>query len=119
MKKEELSISLVQANVSFDTVEGNLSHLEELLESDSSESDIYLLPELFNSGYRNAFHMKAEKMGLYTTRWMKQMAGPEKRSHLWFCGHRRKWTSLQPDVICGTVGNNSVLRQGQCFCLFR
>jgi predicted amidohydrolase len=48
--------------------------LEELLESDSSESDIYLLPELFNSGYRNAFHIKAEKMGLYTTRWMKQMA---------------------------------------------
>lgn len=61
MKKEELSISLVQVNVSFDTVEGNLSHLEELLESDSAESDIYLLPELFNTGYRNAFHMKAEK----------------------------------------------------------
>ena len=83
MKKEELSISLVQANVSFDTVEGNLSHLEELLESDSSESDIYLLPELFNTGYRNAFHMKAEKMGLYTTRWMKQMAA---RKNAAMCG---------------------------------
>ncbi|HPI09872.1 MAG TPA: nitrilase-related carbon-nitrogen hydrolase [Catalimonadaceae bacterium] len=78
MKKEELSISLVQANVAFDSVEGNLSHLEELLERDSSESDIYLLPELFNTGYRNAFHMKAEKMGLYTTRWMKQMAARKK-----------------------------------------
>lgn len=83
MKKEELSISLVQANVSFDSVEGNLSHLEELLESDSSESDIYLLPELFNTGYRNAFHMKAEKMGLYTTRWMKQMAA---RKNAAICG---------------------------------
>lgn len=78
MKKEELTISVVQANVAFDSVEGNLSHLEELLETDSSGSDVYLLPELFSTGYRNAFHMKAEKMGLYTTRWMKQMASRKK-----------------------------------------
>jgi predicted amidohydrolase len=83
MKKEELSISLVQANVAYDSVEGNLSHLEELLERDSFQSDIYLLPELFNTGYRNAFHMKAEKMGLYTTRWMKQMAA---RKNAAICG---------------------------------
>jgi predicted amidohydrolase len=74
MKKEELSISLVQANVPFDSVEGNLSHLEELLDTLTEPTDIFLLPELFNTGYRNAFHMKAEKMGLYTTRWMKQIA---------------------------------------------
>jgi omega-amidase len=83
MKKKELSISLVQANVSLGSAEGNLSHLEEMLEAVSYESDIYLLPELFNTGYRNAFHLKAEKMGLYTTRWMKQMAS---RKNAAICG---------------------------------
>jgi len=81
--KDELKIALVQADTRFDTIEGNLAYLEELLESSNETADIYLLPELFNTGYRKAFETKPEVMGLQTTRWMKSMAA---RKNAAICG---------------------------------
>jgi predicted amidohydrolase len=71
---DTLKIALVQADTRYDSISGNLAHLEELIEKSGAEADIFLLPELFNTGYVNAFSMRPESMGLETSRWMKQMA---------------------------------------------
>lgn len=78
-----LKIALVQADTKYDSVSGNLAMLEEFIETGEERADIYLLPELFNTGYQNAFTAKPEVMGLETTRWMSQMA---KRLDAGICG---------------------------------
>lgn len=82
-KAENLKIALVQADTRYDSVSGNLAHLEELLESNNEEAQIYLLPELFNTGYEKAFSTRPEAFGLETTRWMTLMA---KRKKAAICG---------------------------------
>jgi len=74
MEKNKINISLVQANTTGDTISGNLAMLEELLEGIDYQTDIILLPELFNTGYQKAFTTKPETMGMLTHRWMRQMA---------------------------------------------
>lgn len=81
--KPVLYVALVQANTKYTSVSANLAHLEELLETVSSDVDIFLLPELFNTGYQLAFTTPPEVMGLETTRWMLQMA---KRKNAALCG---------------------------------
>ena len=83
MEKDQLQISLVQADTSGETTEANLASLEEMLENDDSFSDIYLLPELFNTGYQRAFTTKPETMGLQTHRWMRLIAS---RKNAAICG---------------------------------
>lgn len=80
---EALCVSLVQANTQFESIGGNLAHLEELLDSAYQKTDIYLLPELFNTGYKLAFSTRPETKGLQTTRWMRQMA---ERKNAAVCG---------------------------------
>ena len=53
--QNHLKVALVQADTRFDEVSGNLAMLEEMLEAVEEKADIYLLPELFNTGYQNAF----------------------------------------------------------------
>ena len=72
--KEILHVALVQADTRYDSVEGNLAHLEELLAGSAEKADVFLLPELFNTGYRNAFTARPEVMNGSTHRWMKLMA---------------------------------------------
>jgi len=83
MEKDELTIALVQANTSGESIGANLAMLEEMLETTDSQTDIMLLPELFNTGYQNAFTTKPEMMGMQTHRWMKQMAERKKSA---ICG---------------------------------
>jgi predicted amidohydrolase len=78
---EKLRIALVQANTRFDSTEGNLAHLEEMI--DGQEADLFLLPELFNTGYQASFTRKAETKGLQTSRWMQSLA---KRKNAAICG---------------------------------
>jgi len=73
-KSKNLRISLVQADTRFADIPGNLAHLEELIPGNHQASDLYLLPELFNTGYRNAFTTQPERMNGHTHRWMMQMA---------------------------------------------
>jgi predicted amidohydrolase len=72
--QNQLSVSLVQADTRFPETSGNLAYLEELISSNRTHSDLILLPELFNTGYRNAFSARPEPMNGYTHRWMKLMA---------------------------------------------
>lgn len=72
--KNKFCISLVQADTRFDDGTGNLAHLEELISSSREPCDLYLLPELFNTGYRNAFTTRPETMNGHSHRWMLHMA---------------------------------------------
>lgn len=72
--QNKLCISLVQADTRFDNAAGNLAHIEELISSSGEPCDLFLLPELFNTGYRNAFTSRPETMNGYSHRWMLQMA---------------------------------------------
>lgn len=69
-----LNLALVQADTRYDSVEGNLAMLEEMISGLREKADIFLFPELFNTGYRNAFTMRPEPMNGFTHRWMKLMA---------------------------------------------
>ena len=51
MIKEQLTITLVQMNVSLGSPEKNLARVERLLDPANNSSDIILLPELWSSGY--------------------------------------------------------------------
>ncbi|MEA3348136.1 MAG: nitrilase-related carbon-nitrogen hydrolase, partial [Pseudomonadota bacterium] len=51
MNKEQITITLVQMNVSLGSPEKNLARVERLLDPVSKSSDIILLPELWSSGY--------------------------------------------------------------------
>ena len=70
-----LNVALVQADTRYDSAEGNLSMLEEMISGIKGEkTDIFLFPELFNTGYRNAFSARPEPMNGASHRWMKLMA---------------------------------------------
>ena len=51
MNREQITITLVQMNVSLGCPEKNLLRVEKLLETVKQASDIILLPELWSSGY--------------------------------------------------------------------
>lgn len=90
----KLHVSLVQADTRYETISGNLAHIEELIESIQEPTDVILLPELFNTGYKMAFTTRPEVMGLQTTNWMKNMA-------------RRRQSA-----ICGSI---SIAENGKTF----
>lgn len=79
----QLTVALVQTDCRFDSVEANLSHIEEQLDANGDNADIFLLPELFNSGYANAFRLRPEMTNMHSSRWMKLMA---KRKNAVVCG---------------------------------
>ena len=50
LMKETLNITLVQSQLFWEDVEKNISHFEALI-SEISETDIILLPEMFNTSF--------------------------------------------------------------------
>ena len=73
LMKQNLNLSLVQSNLFWEDINKNLSHFEELI-SKISETDIILLPEMFNTAFcPNSNHL-AEKMDGITISWMKEIS---------------------------------------------
>jgi len=83
MEKKEIQITLLQADTHGETIGSNLAILEELIESTEDQTDIILLPELFNTGYKKAFTTRPETMGMQTHKWMRMMA---ERKNAAICG---------------------------------
>ena len=71
---KNLKIALVQTDIYWENITANLASLEEKLASISADTDLIILPEMFNSGFSMNTKMLAEPMNLTTFRWMKQMA---------------------------------------------
>jgi len=73
LMKNKLNISLIQSNLFWEDVDSNLSSFEELI-SKISETDIILLPEMFNTSFcPNSNHL-AENMDGKTINWMKEIS---------------------------------------------
>ena len=71
--KEILNITLIQSNLFWEDVDANLSHFKELI-STISETDIILLPEMFNTAFCLESNHLAETMEGKTISWMKAIA---------------------------------------------
>ena len=71
--KNNLNISLIQSNLFWEDVNKNLSHFEQLI-SAILETDIILLPEMFNTAFCPKSTHLTEKMDGETINWMKQIS---------------------------------------------
>ena len=75
--KENLSISLIQSSLYWQNTKKNLSNLSGLI-SRIKETDIILLPEMFNTAFcPNSTHL-AETMSGKSLSWMKKIANEKK-----------------------------------------
>ena len=75
--KQNLNISLIQASLFWENRENNLSHLSALI-FPIKETDIILLPEMFNTAFCPESYHLAETMSGKTVRWMQQIAQEKK-----------------------------------------
>ena len=71
--KESLKISLIQSDLVWENVEKNLSHFITLI-SNIEETDIILLPEMFNTAFSPTSKHLAETMNGKTVSWMKKIS---------------------------------------------
>ena len=76
-KKENLNISLVQSHLFWENVEKNIAHFSGLISS-IKETDIILLPEMFNTGFCPHSPHLAENMYGRTMIWMKKISKHKK-----------------------------------------
>ena len=75
--KNFLNITLIQTSLFWENVEKNLSHFDKLI-SEISNTDIILLPEMFNTAFYPKSNHLAETMEGETVSWMKEIAKNKK-----------------------------------------
>ena len=73
MKKKELSINLLQTSLFWKNKDKNLQKFTQLIQKDS-QTDIVLLPEMFNTSFCPEYNSLAESMEGETIMWMKKIA---------------------------------------------
>ena len=71
--KNSLNITLIQTSLFWENVEKNLSHFDKLI-SEISDTDIILMPEMFNTAFCPKSNHLAETMEGETVSWMKEIA---------------------------------------------
>jgi omega-amidase len=72
--KKELCVSLVQGNTRWHDPVANRDYYAQLMDSQESSSDVYILPETFTSGFSNDALADAETMAGDTRQWMLDQA---------------------------------------------
>ena len=71
--KQNLNLSLIQSNLFWEDLPANLSHFEKLI-SNIKDTDIILMPEMFNTAFcPKSIHL-AESMDGKTINWMKEIS---------------------------------------------
>ena len=77
--KKNLKISLIQSNLRWEDVDGNLANFNKLL-SELEDTEIILLPEMFNTSFSPKSTHLAENMNGETITWMKMIVKQKKCS---------------------------------------
>jgi omega-amidase len=72
--KKELCVSLVQGNTRWHDPVANRDYYAQLMSSQNTKSDIFILPETFTSGFSNDALADAETMAGDTRQWMLDQA---------------------------------------------
>jgi omega-amidase len=71
---QDLTVSLVQSDIHWQSIDANLAMFEEKLWTSIPETDLIVLPEMFTTGFSMTARALAEPMNGKTWRWMRQMA---------------------------------------------
>jgi predicted amidohydrolase len=71
---QDLRVSLVQAKLKWEDATHNLANLEQLMEGVVADSDIIVLPEMFNTAFSMKPEIFAEAAGGDTFTWMQKQA---------------------------------------------
>ena len=71
--KQNLNLSVIQSHIFWGDAEKNFSHFERLI-SKISQTDIILLPEMFNTAFCPKSNHLAEKMDGKTINWMQEIS---------------------------------------------
>jgi predicted amidohydrolase len=75
---QDLNVSLIQSPLHWQDKQANLAMFEEKLWEIEEETDLIVLPEMFNTGFSMQAKKLAEPMNLHTFKWMRQMASQKK-----------------------------------------
>jgi len=75
--KKTLNVSLVQAVLFWEDTEKNLFHLQQLVNT-ISETDVILLPEMFNTAFSPKSNYLAETINGKTVSWMREISKQKK-----------------------------------------
>ncbi len=70
----KLKTTLIQSNIYWQDIDANLAMFEEKIWEIGEETDVIILPEMFNTGFSMNVESLAEPMNFKTFRWMNQMA---------------------------------------------
>jgi len=73
LMKNFITISLIQSNLFWQDIDANLAHFEKLI-SNINDTDIILLPEMFNSAFCPKSNHLSESMDGKTINWMKEIS---------------------------------------------
>ncbi|MFT4740777.1 MAG: omega-amidase [Marivirga sp.] len=75
---QDLKVSLVQTDLYWEDKGANMAQLEEKIFGIEEQTDLIVLPEMFNTGFTMDAERLAEPMNLHTFKWMHQMAAQKK-----------------------------------------
>jgi predicted amidohydrolase len=75
---QDLKVTLIQTPLHWQDKQANISMLEEKIWEIEEETDLIVLPEMFNTGFSMEAKKMAEPMNLHTFKWMRQMASQMK-----------------------------------------
>lgn len=75
---QDLKVTLIQTPLHWQDKQANISMLEEKIWEIEEETDLIVLPEMFNTGFSMEAEKMAEPMNLHTFKWMRQMASQKK-----------------------------------------
>ncbi len=70
----DLSVTLIQTDLYWENPTANLANLEEKIAQISTQTDLIILPEMFNTGFSMNAKSVAEPMNFTTFKWLRQQA---------------------------------------------
>lgn len=73
-----LKVTLIQSELYWQNIDANLAMFEEKIWQIEEQTDLIVLPEMFNTGFSMEAEKLAEMMNLKTFKWLKQMASQTK-----------------------------------------
>lgn len=71
---EKLNVAIIQADLTWENIESNLRMFEEKIISTKTDVDLFVLPEMFSTGFTMNAEKLAEPSSGRTLEWMKKMA---------------------------------------------
>lgn len=70
-----MKVAIVQKNILWGDVKANTASLETLILSKAEKAELYVLPEMFTTGFATPCDAKVEKEPSYGLEWMKTLSG--------------------------------------------